>query len=310
MFNFNLSDLVTVIVPVYNHELYVHSALNSIYKQTYTNIELIVIDDQSKDSSFSKVIEWAEDIDIRKRFSKIIILKNNINIGAHATINKGIQISSGNIIFILNSDDIFIPSRIEGMLKEMSISNSGFSFSKVFPIDEYGKTIAENNLPNILTSAFRSADQVRMLYPSLGFGFLQSNIAISTGNFAIHKNLFKKIGLFRSLKYMHDWDFALRAVLETEPVYVDTPLYGYRIHGTNSFSQLENVKDIEIETIYSYLTEQIQKNNVTNELAPTPYNWPYIFELFVSNFYLFGWNKFAKDKAKEFNEKCRFTVID
>ena len=68
MFNTQYGDLVSVVVPAYNHELFIVEALDSVYRQTYPNIELIFIDDQSKDESLMVATEWAGNVDVRKRF--------------------------------------------------------------------------------------------------------------------------------------------------------------------------------------------------------------------------------------------------
>jgi hypothetical protein len=176
------------------------------------------------------------------------------------------------------------------------------------PIDENGTKISEVDLPVLLSESFHFADAVTLKYPSLGFGFLEANLAISTGNLAIHRNLFNKIGFFRSLQYVHDWDFTLRAILETEPVYVPEPLYGYRIHGTNSFSQLANVKDIEVVTVFAHFSDLVKLGRVSSPLAPTPSNWPYVFEMFVSSLYLLGWNDFAREVAADLDSRLKFNI--
>ena len=193
------------------------------------------------------------------------------------------------------------------MVNAMAQSGSGLAFSKVMPIDEDGTKIAEVDLPTVLSESFHFADAASLKYPSLGFGFLEKNLAISTGNLAIHRELFKKIGYFRSLKYMHDWDFALRAILETEPVYVAEPLYGYRTHGTNSFSQLANVKDIEFAAMTAHFCELVKLGKVRSPLAPTP-NWPYVFDMFVSGLYLLWWNDFTFDLVTGLESRPKFKL--
>ncbi|MEQ1742220.1 MAG: glycosyltransferase [Candidatus Nitrotoga sp.] len=309
MFNIQYGDLVTVIVPAFNHDKYIVKALDSVYRQTYPNIELIFIDDHSKDGSLLSATEWAGNVDIKKRFSRLRLLKNEVNIGAHASINRGIAEAKGSVVFILNSDDIFAHARIEHLVNAMSQSGSGFAFSKVMPIDDSETKIAETDLPALLSESFHFADAVALKYPSLGFGFLEKNLAISTGNLAIHRELFEKIGNFRSLQYVHDWDFALRAILETEPVYVAEPLYGYRIHGTNSFSQLAHVKDIELDAMAAHFCELVKLGKFSSPLAPTPANWPYVFEIFVSSLYLLRWNDFARDVATGLESRLKFAIL-
>ena len=78
----NNNPLVSVIIPVYNHERYVQTAIKSIIDQTYQNIQLLVIDDGSKDSSYQKVMEIKEECE--KRFPKTYF-ETKPNVGSRAT---------------------------------------------------------------------------------------------------------------------------------------------------------------------------------------------------------------------------------
>ena len=102
--------LVSVLIPVYNHEKYVQDTINSIIKQTHKNIELIVLDDGSKDSSFEKIKELKEKCE--KRFVNIHIGTKE-NEGMCATLNKMLDFSNGKYIYIIASDDLSKPDAIE-----------------------------------------------------------------------------------------------------------------------------------------------------------------------------------------------------
>ena len=308
MYKLTDNGLVTVIIPTYNHEFYVAKALESVFTQTYANIELIVIDDQSSDKTLPAIGEWASQADVHGRFSRFCLLRNEVNKGAHATINRGIAEAKGEVITILNSDDVFFPKRIEQCINAMKSAQSGFAFSKVVAIDEIDAQMKESQLPPELVQSFYAAHQAQLKYPSLSFGFLVTNLAISTGNMLIHKALIEKIGNFRPLLYIHDWDFALRAILETEPVYIPEPLYGYRLHDTNSFRSLGGVKDIEIDAVTEHFTDLVRYRPVVNKLAPTPQNWPYVFELFVHELWVLPWNDFKREQDRRLGEMSGFRV--
>ncbi len=99
------NSLVTVIIPSYNHEKYVTKAIKSVFSQTYKNIELIVIDDGSKDHSAKKILE------LKKRYPfKFIARKNK---GLASTLNEAINLAKGVYITVLASDDYYLPQRIE-----------------------------------------------------------------------------------------------------------------------------------------------------------------------------------------------------
>ena len=97
--------LVSVIMPVYNCEKYVEEAIDSILNQSYKNIELIIIDDGSKDKSIDIINSYEDE---RIKFSK-----NKINKGVSATRNVGLKLAQGKYIAIMDSDDISPLERIE-----------------------------------------------------------------------------------------------------------------------------------------------------------------------------------------------------
>ncbi|MGZ8136183.1 MAG: glycosyltransferase family 2 protein [Methylococcaceae bacterium] len=308
MYKTHYGDLASVIIPSFNHQNYVAKALDSVFAQTYPNIELIVIDDQSTDDTLLAVTDWASQPAVRQRFARLSVLRNEQNMGAHATINKGIAEAKGQLITVLNSDDVFVAGRIDKLVTAMANSGSGFAFSKVMAIDEYDKPIPNNRLSVQLVESFQFADQALQKFPSLSFGFLVTNQAISTGNMLIHSQLIKTIGGFRELLYVHDWDFALRAILETEPVYVAEALYGYRLHGSNSFRSLGGVKDIEIDALTEHFSDLVRYRPVNNKLAPTPENWPFVFESFANQLWSLRWNDFKRQQDKNLEQMTQFKI--
>ncbi|MDR3243838.1 MAG: glycosyltransferase family 2 protein, partial [Elusimicrobiota bacterium] len=102
--------LVSVAIPVYNHEKYVSAVIDSIIAQTYGNIELLIIDDGSKDLSWEKVCQKRE-ICI-KRFKRIDFEKQE-NKGTCITLNKLLDKACGKYIYLIASDDLAKPNAIE-----------------------------------------------------------------------------------------------------------------------------------------------------------------------------------------------------
>ena len=83
-----MEPLISVVIPSYNYETYIGAAIRSIMAQTYANIELVIIDDCSRDGSFALISSFAEAAG--DRFTNIIVRQNEHNMGAHETINAGI----------------------------------------------------------------------------------------------------------------------------------------------------------------------------------------------------------------------------
>ena len=111
------NTLVSVLVPAYNHENYVQEAIHSVIEQTYENIELIVVDDGSKDNTWQKIQEMKEECE--KRFSRVHF-ETKQNEGTCATLNRLMSLANGEYIAILASDDLYKPQLIEKELQFLS----------------------------------------------------------------------------------------------------------------------------------------------------------------------------------------------
>lgn len=97
--------LVTVFISCYNRQNFIRESLESVLKQSYKNIEILIIDDCSTDDTLKILAEYQDD--------RIIILKNSTNMGIPYTRNKGLQNATGKYFAILDSDDICTEDRIE-----------------------------------------------------------------------------------------------------------------------------------------------------------------------------------------------------
>jgi teichuronic acid biosynthesis glycosyltransferase TuaG len=111
---------VSVIIPTYNSEKYLKECLSSVINQTYKNLEIIIVDDKSIDNTI-KIIKKIKD----KRIKLIELEKNS---GVAIARNKGIEISTGDYICFLDSDDYWYKEKIEKQLK--FIKNKEFIYSE------------------------------------------------------------------------------------------------------------------------------------------------------------------------------------
>ena len=127
--------LVSIIMPAYNIERYIEKAIRSVINQTFTDWELIVIDDGSKDSTLD-IIELmvAED-------ERISSMPNETNIGVAKTRNRGIDIARGKYIALLDSDDIWYENKLELQIKKLEAEKADICYCSYAIIDEEGKKI-------------------------------------------------------------------------------------------------------------------------------------------------------------------------
>ena len=102
--------MVSIVMPCYNGEDFIKETIDSVLKQTYTNWELLVIDDGSKDDSPSIVNKYASDD------SRIKLIKQQ-NAGSAVARNNGIRHSKGQFLALLDSDDIWLPGFLESQIR-------------------------------------------------------------------------------------------------------------------------------------------------------------------------------------------------
>lgn len=285
---------VSIVIPCYNHKNFIKRTLSSIARQTYSNIEVVLIDDGSKDSSFAEVQKFA------KKNTKIKwILKERDNKGSVITINEGIRLSSGEIITILNSDDTFEPGRISALIQPILERKTDLTLSAVTFIDDYDNPIPKGAPQNILYE--RAVSEIPF-DTTFSFSCYKFPIQITSGNLVFSRGLWNKLKQFNNYEWCHDYDFLLRACLETEPVFIAEPLLNYRIHSNNTFNSIENRPhqfNQELRDVLSaYIIKGAQKiiqNKPINPNAPTIFTHPDIFPIVFcfQNFVYSEYEKYA-----------------
>lgn len=125
---------VTVVMPVYNCEMYIENAILSVLAQTYTHWRLIVINDGSTDSSCSIVQKIAST-------DKRVTLVHNTSVkGAAGARNCGLDMCVGEFVAFLDSDDVWEPDKLETQLMEMNRKNADMSYTSYSIVDENGKS--------------------------------------------------------------------------------------------------------------------------------------------------------------------------
>lgn len=137
---FKFGDLVSVLIPAYNAELTIARAINSMLCQTYTNIEIIVVDDGSTDGTAS-IVSYIADANDRVR------LRTQSNCGLVDTLNKAIKYCRGKYIARMDADDISTPNRIEQTLLFMLENSLDICGCYINVVDENFKLIRKKKYP-------------------------------------------------------------------------------------------------------------------------------------------------------------------
>lgn len=127
-----MNDLVSVIMPSYNTADYISESIKSVQAQTYTNWELIIVDDCSTDNTDEVVGAFLGDQRIR-------YLKNKKNSGAAVSRNRALREAKGRWIAFLDSDDLWAPEKLEKQIEFMEKNGYSFSYTNYEEIDMTGQ---------------------------------------------------------------------------------------------------------------------------------------------------------------------------
>jgi len=221
------SPLVTMCVPVYNHEHFVVDSVRSIIEQTYQNIELIIIDDGSTDRSAEKVASLIDECEARFTRFRFVSRPNK---GLSGTLNDALQWATGTFFSALASDDILYPTKTEVLVKHMMENPKCVaSFGSVSLIDDQG-----------IERGFRKSagkhkfDEIFLLKTELpapaSMVVLQAII---------------EAGSYNPEVKIEDWDMWMRLTIGNDKFVEVLPdlLAKYRMHPANTMKQHDLVHD-------------------------------------------------------------------
>jgi glycosyltransferase involved in cell wall biosynthesis len=222
-----MSERIAVVIPCYNHARYVGEALESVLGQTHQPDRVIVIDDGSKDDS----------LEVLRKFEKRgVEVSARENRGAHNTINELIERAAADCHFIsiLNSDDRYLPDRIEKCLDAAWRMPGKSVFStKLRVIDGGGAVMPEDAARSRwFHGAWALGQEEGMEIPAwLG----QANFIATTSNI-FARAAYLRANPMRDYRFIHDYFFLTTAALEQQIELVPEVLMEYRVHGSNTIA--------------------------------------------------------------------------
>lgn len=129
-----MNELISIIVPVYNAENYILETMDSVLAQTYSDWELLLVDDCSSDRSAEVIAQYAE----KEKESRIRLIRQTSNQGAACARNRGLMEAQGRYIAYLDADDFWMPEKLEHELEFMRKKDAAFVFTGYEFADENG----------------------------------------------------------------------------------------------------------------------------------------------------------------------------
>lgn len=232
-----MDKLVSVIVATYNPNiLWLEKQLNSINNQTYSNIEIILLDDNSV---YEKYLDIVENTGIIKRFP-VRIYRNDVNLGSNKTFEKLVNLVSGDYLAFCDQDDVWSDDKIEVLVNEIeNNSNTLLVYSDMKIIDDTDKVISNSMSTYRKRHVFLEGDNLfkQLIYRNFVVGCTM---------------LVKKDIVLKSLPFVdsmvHDHYIALFVSCFGNIKFVNKTLISYRQHGNNQTAVLKGVynkKDYE-----------------------------------------------------------------
>jgi alpha-1,3-rhamnosyltransferase len=217
--------LISVIMPAFNHELYIAEALQSIGNQTYKNIELIVINDGSTDRTAEIIGDY-----IKKNIEKNIRYLNKGNEGVCKALNKGLEMSTGDYIAFLASDDLWLPDRLAVQLEFMENNkNIGMVFADAWFLNFTSKTNSKwSDYKPQIRNNFKNGIQNTDMY-----ALLLTQPLVPALTVLIRRHVLLEVGFFDEDLVYEDHDLWLRIARNYPLGYLHQPLAYYRLHETN-----------------------------------------------------------------------------
>lgn len=330
-------DLITVVVPAYNHQKYIEECINSIINQTYENIELIIVNDGSNDGTAEKIKSKSEDC--KGRFKRFLFIDKEHE-GVAKTLNRGCFESKGKFLALCASDDFYTNDAIETMydvLKNnqeyvLAVGDNYFidSMSKRCYWKSYGKVTYETEEAEYKTFGdFLKKNRYEINFNSDEFGTYQS---LLKGNYIPNGYLFRREVFVNRVKGYSEKpsleDFFLHLQLSKYGKYkfIDKHLFNYRWHPKNSVKNRElMIKltdltfDLEKEFEHFYQIEKLVLRIIdsSEEYNGLKSNSRKIADVFISllemypeksefNFLAFKKNNFEEDKRNLEEDERRF----
>lgn len=228
------SPLVSVLMPAYNHAPYVVAAVESVLRQSYDTIELVVIDDASTDETWAALQPFADD--------RLRMFRHEANRGSHATLNEALALARGDFIAIINSDDVFHPERIAGCLEALQAEQADMVGTDIALIDAAGQPVAEH----WWIAAFSDLKRVREKTGDWIATLMEGNVFMTTSNFVFRRSWLEAVGEFADLRYVLDYEWLLRGLGKRKKLaWLDVPLLRYRLHEHNTISERPLAANLE-----------------------------------------------------------------
>ena len=290
---------ISIVLPVYNGAAYLAESIESILSQTYTNWELIIVNDCSTDNSLSIALEYAA------KDARIKVLSNNENLKLPNSLNVGFNLASGSYYTWTSDDNKYKPNALQTMIVHLERNPAAVMvYANYTCIDSSGNVIDQTKKPE---PKYIFAENV------VGACFLYTAEAA------------KRIGKYDADMFLaEDYDFWIRLCKVGKLLHIEEDLYYYRRH-KNSLSETKKAyvneqtyKVLEKNFLFAYTTSKKNKhykeffdhilNRASAHYVETLWmllsiNKKYLFHLNLSQFKILVWNSYLWQTLRKISRR-------
>ncbi len=235
---------VSIVLTCYNHLRHLKIAIDCIRAQTYTDYEIVALDDGSTDGTR----EWLAQLQREDPGLPLHLYFNEQNIGTYATLNRGLEVSTGEFIAEFNDDDVWLPTKLEKQVAmldahpEIGLVHTGGYF-----IDDEGNELEENPL--------------KFAWPKTSTGDVLLELVphnkIIASSVMSRRECFEKVGKFNTEYFgSGDWEMWYRIAEQFHIGHIDEPLTLYRVHAGSASHYTEKIARDDVR-IREWMAERI-----------------------------------------------------
>lgn len=239
-----MNPLVSIVLPAYNCEKYIHATIDSLLNQTYQNFELLIINDGSTDGT-TKIIDTYTD-------SRIQLINNSKNEGLIFSLNKGLALAKGKYIARIDADDICLSTRIEKQVQWLEKNtNTVILATQIQLINEEGLVVGHWTLDQQKTTAKHIKNA--MLW----------HCCIAHPTVMMRSKIIKQYQYATNQKHSEDYGLWLEVLSDNYIIEkIPEPLLHYRVHDSSITGAINSKKNpfyIQFNTKKRFLVSRIKQ---------------------------------------------------
>jgi glycosyltransferase involved in cell wall biosynthesis len=225
--------LVSILIPLYNHERYIIRCIESAVSDPYPNKEIIIIDDGSKDNSLNVVKAWhALNSHL---FQGRLEIRSRPNRGVSKTLNELLAMANGEFIAFLSSDDYLLPGGIQVRVDYLRQHTDRMMVLADYQVvDEKDRLIHESGIGGLFRGEKSYLADERLIGYELTFHW-----CIAGPVYMGRRELYRMIDGYDESLVVEDWAFCLKIIGRNLMGFIDYPVAAYRLHGKGKIDNLK-----------------------------------------------------------------------